>query len=235
MLLRTRIGCEIKAAGAPDAPEMTFSGYGSVFGVLDAYDDIIEPGAFSATISQFKSSGVWPAMLAQHGGWRGSSQDMTPVGVWTEMREDDHGLYVEGKLADTPRGRELYTLMKMTPRPAINGLSIGYYVTDFRDEEIVGGSIRHITGIDLVELSLVTFPANEEARIENVKSGQRASIRDAERALREAGFSRSEAKGILAGGYKSLSLRDAGDGDAEIAALLRRNISALMGEEIKNV
>ena len=166
MLRRTRIGCEIKAAGAPDAPEMTFSGYGSVFGVLDAYDDIIEPGAFSATISQFKSSGVWPAMLAQHGGWRGSSQDMTPVGVWTEMREDDHGLYVEGKLADTPRGRELYTLMKMTPRPAINGLSIGYYVTDFRDEEIVGGSIRHITGIALVELSLVTFPANDEARIE---------------------------------------------------------------------
>ena len=57
MLLRTRIGCEIKAAGDSGA-EMTFSGYGSVFGVLDAYDDIIEPGAFSATISQFKSSGV---------------------------------------------------------------------------------------------------------------------------------------------------------------------------------
>lgn len=234
MILRTRIGCEIKAAGESGA-EMTFSGYGSVFDVADSYNDIIEAGAFSDTISKFKASGTWPAMLAQHGGWGISSQDMTPVGVWTEMREDEHGLYVEGKLADTPRGRELYTLMKMTPRPAINGLSIGYYITDSHDEKTNGESFRHITGIDLVELSLVTFPANNDARVENVKSGQRASIRDAERALREAGFSRSEAKGILAGGYKSLSLRDAGDGDAVIAALLRRNISALKGEEIKNV
>lgn len=231
MLVRTRVGCEIKAAGGQDASEMTFTGYGSVFGVLDSYDDVIEPGAFSATIAKFKKTGVWPAMLAQHGGWGITSQDMTPVGVWTEMKEDERGLYVEGKLADTPRGHELYTLMKMTPRPAINGLSIGFYADDYHDVKEDGKTIRHITGISLVELSLVTFPANDDARVENVKSGQRASIRDAERALREAGFSRSEAKSILADGYKSLSLRDAGDGDAAIAALLRRNISALKGEE----
>lgn len=231
MLLRTKIGCEIKAAGGQDASEMTFTGYGSVFGVLDSYDDVIEPGAFSATIAKFKKTGVWPAMLAQHGGWGITSQDMTPVGVWTEMKEDERGLYVEGKLADTPRGREFYTLMKMTPRPAINGLSIGFYARDFKDEKVDGKRIRHITNVDLVELSLVTFPANGDARVEGIKSGQRASIRDAERALREAGFSRGEAKSILAEGYKSLSLRDAGDGDAEIAALLRRNISALRGEE----
>lgn len=121
--------------------------------------------------------------------------------------------------------------MKMTPRPAINGLSIGFYARDFKDEKVDGKRIRHITNVDLVELSLVTFPANGDARVEGIKSGQRASIRDAERALREAGFSRGEAKSILAGGYKSLSLRDAGDGDDEIAALLRRNISALKGEE----
>lgn len=225
---------EIKSA-QPAVPEegMTFSGYGAVFGNIDSYGDVIEKGAFTKTIEEFKASGKWPAMLSQHGGWLSSAQDMTPVGVWTEMREDDHGLYVEGKLADTPRGRELYELMKMTPRPAIDGMSIGYFVTEYTDEKKDGELIRHIKGIDLVELSLVTFPANKEARIADVKS-EELTIRDAEHALRDAGFSRAEAKRILAEGFNSsLSLRDAEEKDdsSEIAELLRRNISAMSGKE----
>ena len=223
---------EIKSAGA-EAPEegMTFSGYGAVFGNIDSYNDVIEKGAFRKTIEEFKASGKWPAMLSQHGGWISSSQDMTPVGVWTEMREDDHGLYVEGKLADTPRGRELYELMKMTPRPAIDGMSIGYFITDSTDEKKDGELIRHIKGIDLVELSLVTFPANKEARIADVKS-EDLTIRDAERALRDAGFSRAEAKRILANGFSSFDLRDAEEkDDTEIAELLRRNIRAVRGKD----
>ena len=223
---------EIKSAEAAESGgEMTFSGYGAVFGNVDCYNDVIEKGAFANTIKSFKESGKWPAMLSQHGGWLSSAQDMTPVGVWTEMREDEHGLYVEGKLADTPRGRELYELMKMTPRPAIDGMSIGYFVTDSIDEKKEGEYIRHIKGIDLVELSLVTFPANKEARVSDVKS-EDLTIRDAERALRDAGFSRAEAKRILADGFSSLSLRDADEkDDTEIAELLRRNIRAVRGKD----
>ena len=219
---------EIKSAQGETPEEgMTFSGYGAVFGNVDSYNDVIEKGAFRKTIEEFKASGRWPAMLAQHGGWLSSAQDMTPVGVWTEMKEDDHGLYVEGKLADTPRGRELYELMKMTPRPAIDGMSIGYFITDSTDEKKDGEFVRHIKGIDLVELSLVTFPANKEARVADVKS-EELTIRDAERALRDAGFSRAEAKRILADGFKSLSLRDAEQKeDDELAELIRRNISAM--------
>lgn len=226
--------CRLEIKSAPDAaPEegMTFSGYGAVFGNVDCYDDVIEKGAFKKTINEFKVSGRWPAMLAQHGGWGLTSRDMTPVGVWTKMEEDDHGLYVEGKLADTERGRELYQLMKMTPRPAIDGMSIGFYVTDSEDEKAEGKVIRHIKGIDLVELSLVTFPANKEARVSDVKS-EDLTIRDAERALREAGFSRAEAKRILADGFSSLSLRDADEkDDSELAELLRRNIRAVRGKD----
>lgn len=223
---------EIKSAQTASPEEgMTFSGYGAVFGNIDSYGDVIEKGAFAKTIKSFKESGKWPAMLSQHGGWLSSAQDMTPVGVWTEMKEDDHGLYVEGKLADTPRGRELYELMKMTPRPAIDGMSIGYFVTDSSDEKKGDELIRHIKGIDLVELSLVTFPANKEARVADVKS-EELTIRDAERALRDAGFSRAEAKRILASGFSSLSLRDADEkDDTEIAELLRRNIRAVRGKD----
>lgn len=229
-MLKTKAACRLTEVKTSD--EMSFSGYGSVFGNIDCYGDVVERGAFSKTIASFKADGRWPAMLLQHGGgFCGTAQDMTPVGVWTEMREDEHGLYVEGKLADTERGRELYTLMKMEPRPAIDGMSIGFFTTDFYDEQKDGDMIRHITGVELVELSLVTFPANGEARVADVKSDTQPSIRDAERALRDAGFSRSDAKKILAKGFSSC-LRDAGEGlHDELVEAIRRNISALTGKE----
>ena len=62
-------------------------------------------------------------MLMQHGGWGIGADDMTPVGIWTSLAEDGIGLKVEGKLADTPRGREAYALLKMTPRPARGGVA----------------------------------------------------------------------------------------------------------------
>ena len=215
---------EIKAQKTDDNT-MTFSGYGAVFGNLDSYDDIIEKGAFSKTLSEIKSNGVWPAMLLQHGGgWLSSAQDRTPVGIWTDMKEDEHGLYVEGKLADTDRGRELYTLMKMQPRPAINGLSIGFRLNDSVEEVRDKKQVRIIKSVDLVEVSIVSFPANDKARVQNVKS--ELTIRDAEYALRDAGFSRTQAKDILARGYK-LSLRDAEDSESkeELVNMIKRNTS----------
>lgn len=207
---------------------MTFSGYGAVFGNVDYYGDVIAPGAFAETLSQAKAANQWPAMLLQHGGWEAES--MTPVGIWTEMREDSIGLYVDGKLAETERGKEMYALLKMEPRPAINGMSIGYIAKEWSVRTKPEEPKRTLKAVDLIEVSLVTFPANPKARVTGVKS--ELSIREAERALRDAGFSRSEAKTILARGYDALSLRDADEeGREELAAFLRRNIKTLMNEE----
>jgi phage head maturation protease len=92
---------------------------------------------------------------------------MTPVGVWTKLEEDRHGLVVEGTLADTTRGRDLVELLQMAPRPAINGLSIGYQV-DQRDIVVGRGASeprRTLKKINLYEVSIVTFPANPLATI----------------------------------------------------------------------
>jgi HK97 family phage prohead protease len=98
----------------------TFAGYGSTFGNVDSYGDTIAPGAFKKTIADAKSGAApWPAMLSQH------SQDL-PIGIWTGMSEDHRGLKLQGKLAmNTRRGADAYALLKMRPRPAFNGLSIG--------------------------------------------------------------------------------------------------------------
>lgn len=190
---------QIKLAGS-DAEGMTFTGYGAVFGNVDAYGDVILPGAFADTLAAAQKSGLWPAMLLQHGGWGMGAEDMTPIGIWTSLAEDGHGLKVEGKFADTLRGREAYALLKMQPRPAIDGLSIGYIPKDFSQRTKPEEPRRTLKKVELLEVSLVTFPANGKARISSVKSLEEiVSLRDAETYLREAGgFSKSEAVALVA-------------------------------------
>ena len=102
-----------------DTNDGTISGYGSVFGNIDSYGDTVSPGAFKKSISDTMTGATaWPAMLLQHGGL--TSEDQTPIGVWTSMHEDDRGLVMKGKLAvNTRRGANAYALLKMTPRPAL--------------------------------------------------------------------------------------------------------------------
>lgn len=165
-----------------------FSGYGSVFGVKDSYGDIVAPGAFSDSLAMQKSAGRMPAMLWQH-------RSSEPLGVYTSMTEDNLGLKVEGQLAlATVRGSEAYSLMKMG---AISGLSIGYTPRVENFDKATG--INTLRKVDLWEVSLVTFPANDEARVQGVKTIEIIeSIRDAEKYLRDSGLSRKEAVAFIA-------------------------------------
>ena len=174
---------QIKAAG----DDGTVEGYGSVFGVRDNYDDVIAKGAFIQSLKDHKAAGTMPAMLWQHDADK-------PIGVWTEMVEDDKGLRIKGKLAmETVKGKEAHALLKMG---ALNGLSIGFMSKEWaydRDTEV-----RTLTAIDLWEVSLVTFPANEKARVTNVKSADELQApKDAEKVLRDAGFSKSDATAFV--------------------------------------
>jgi len=202
---------------------MSFTGYGAVFGNVDSYGDVIEAGAFSKFLADVKAGDQpWPAMLSQHGGWQMSAEDMTPIGVWTDFAEDGHGLKVTGQLADTPRGREMYALMKMGPRPAIDGMSIGYIAKEWEPRSKPEEPKRKLKRIDLIEVSLVTRPANGKARVESVKNDW--TERDFERLLtRDAGLSRSEALVVINQGFKSLiAMRDAGSSElAELAQALK--------------
>lgn len=206
----------IKATGADGSIE----GYGSVFGVVDAYDDVISAGAFAVSLAAHKAAGTLPAMLWQH-------ESSEPLGVWTEMTEDANGLYVKGKLClETDAGKDAHALLKMG---AINGLSIGFISKQWLyDNET---DIRTLTEIDLWEVSLVTFPANEKARVTNIKSseiGGMKTVRQAEKALRDAGFSQDAAKAFVAGVKRiAIDERDAHEASAAALKSARRLISSL--------
>ena len=174
---------QIKAAG----DDGTVEGYGSVFGVRDNYDDVIAKGAFVQSLKDHKAAGTMPAMLWQHDADK-------PIGVWTEMVEDEKGLRIKGQLAmETVKGKEAHALLKMG---ALNGLSVGFMSKEWAyDRET---EVRTLTAIDLWEVSLVTFPANEKARVTNVKSADELQApKDAEKVLRDAGFSKSDATAFV--------------------------------------
>lgn len=179
---------ELKAT--EDGEEGYIEGWASTFGNVDAQKDIVLPGAFAKSI-QGRASKV--KMLWQH------KQDM-PIGVWTEMRETPQGLYVKGKLLlKTALGRDAYEMLKAG---AIDQMSIGYATKSYDIDRKTG--VRSLKEVELHEVSLVTFPANDKARITDVKSAPQ-TLREFEEFLREEGkFSREQATTIALRGFKSL-------------------------------
>lgn len=129
------------------------SGYASVFGVVDQGGDVVLPGAYARSLKRLRSEGRMVKMLWQH-------DPAQPIGVWDEIREDAHGLYVRGHLlTEVGKGREAAALIAAG---AIDGLSIGYRtVTAEKDAK----GQRLLRELDLWEVSLVTFPMLPEARV----------------------------------------------------------------------
>ena len=176
---------ELKAE--PDA-EGVFEGYASVFDVVDQGLDVVKPGAFAKSLA----GGRKVKMLWQH-------DQSQPIGVWEKVEEDERGLFVRGRLVKgVRRADEAAALLKAG---AMDSMSIGYRVKEASDE--AGGRIRALDEVELFEVSLVTFPMLPDAHVTAVKSIR--TIRDFERALRDAGFSQTEAKAIAAQGFKGLA------------------------------
>lgn len=201
----------------------SFTGYGSVFGVVDSYREVVAPGAFTDSLAAIKASGDPLPALWQH-------RSGEPIGGYDLLEEDDRGLKVEGWLLkdEIPRAREAYALMK---RRVVKGLSIGYYVeADSWNEK---DRIRTLTKLELVEISIVTFPANPEATVDALKSklaqGTLPTLAEFESSLRDAGFSKSQATAIASHGLKHLLDRGEPGGDSRnvLAALQSFSIPTL--------
>ena len=179
-----------------------FTGYGSVFHNEDSYGDIVRPGAFEKSLEKWAGKGRLPPVLWQH-------DTRQPIGVFTKMQEDQHGLYVEGRLLvdAIPQARAAHALLK---EKVLGGMSIGYreIKTAWNRED----STQDLLELDLWEVSIVTFPANEAATVSNVKdalaAGSLPSLSEFEQFLRDAGFSKSQATAVASHGLRQM-LRDA--------------------------
>lgn len=162
--------------------EGEFMGYASVFGNTDFYNDAVEKGAFSKSIKRNSIK-----MLFNH-------DPSKIVGVWNTLEEDEKGLKVEGRLLKSIQaGAEMIELIKAK---AINSLSIGYRTIRAKFDDKT--QIRSLLEVDLQEISLVTFPANDKAKITKFKSKT-----ELEQILRNAGVPNNFAKSIVRCGYEA--------------------------------
>lgn len=165
----------------------TIEGYASVFGVVDSYGEVVEPGAFTPSLVKSRQTGRKIKMLWQH-------DPHQPIGVWDDLAEDSKGLWVKGRLLvdQSPKAREAHGLLQ---EGALDGLSIGYRTISSEPKQGKAG-VTSLTKLDLFENSVVTFAANERARVEVVKSiieaGGCLTEREFEEALGELGFSKSK-------------------------------------------
>lgn len=186
-----------------------FEGFGSVFGNVDSYKEIVAPGAFTDSLLSWKAAGRLPPILWQH-------RSGEPLGPYLDMEEQPIGLKVKGQLLveDVQRAKEARALMKAK---AVNGLSIGFVTREDSFDRVTG--IRTLKKVDLWEVSVVTFPANPAAQISSVKSAIDAieTLRDAESFLRDVGrLSNAQAAAFISR-FKSLSGQR--DSDDELGAL----------------
>lgn len=133
------------------------AGYMSTFGNEDLVYDVIKPGAFTKTLKERK-----PRVLLQH-------DQYSPIGVFEEIYEDKKGLFGVIKLnLDTQKGLETYNLYKSG---AMDSFSVGMRLVKYSVIERESGfSGLDISEVRLMEVSAVTFPANEQAVITDIKT-----------------------------------------------------------------
>lgn len=198
----------IKAEG----DEGEFVAYGNVKNIVDRAGDITVDGCFKASIENHQAKGTMPKMLLQHA-------RTNVIGVWKSMEEDDKGLKMTGQLClDTQAGKETHALMKMG---ALDSLSIGYVVN--KEKYDAPNNVNLLQEVDVKEVSIVTFPCNEQSRVESVKSvlakGDQPTERELEKALQDMGFSKRKSRGIVNIGYKQ-TLDEAYDQHWNICSLL---------------
>lgn len=196
-----------------------FEGFGSVFGNVDSYKEIVAPGAFAESLAGWKAAGRLPPVLWQH-------RSGEPIGPYLAMEEQAVGLHVKGQLLvdDVQRAKEARALMKAK---AVNGLSIGFVTREDSYDRVSG--IRTLKKVDLWEVSVVTFPANPAAQISSVKSAIDAleTVRDAEAFLRDVGRLSNAQAAAFIGRFKSLSGQRDSDELDELVSALKRNTTLL--------
>ena len=165
--------CEYKEIDADD--DGTFEGYASIFNNQDLGNDVIRKGAFLKTLGERNPKSI--KLLYQH-----KSDEL--IGVVDSLTEDSKGLYLKGRLAmGTQKGREVFELMKMG---ALDSMSIGYRLSPDGYKYDDKKKRRIIKEVDLMEVSLVTFPMNPKAKVTKVKLAE-MSEREIEKYLRDVG------------------------------------------------
>jgi len=154
-----------------DEDEGIIEGYVAVWDTVDSFNSRFQKGAFSKTIENRmnKIKVLWNHDTGQ------------PIGKLTEIREDDHGLFIRAQLiSGVNKADETLQLIK---GGAIDCFSFGFRTIKQKFEQ----GIQVITEVMLGEVSPVVFESNPASQITGVRS-EDFSETDEARELRARGY-----------------------------------------------
>lgn len=153
---------EVKALG--DGEKAEFEAYASVFGNRDSYGDVVQKGAFAASLKAWDEKGAPIPLLWGH---NMTDPDFN-IGMVTSAEEDEHGLKVVCELdTDSPKGTQVHRLLK---QGRVREMSFAFAATSSEYGELDGKSVRYLKEVDLFEVSVVPLGANPETEVLAVKS-----------------------------------------------------------------
>ena len=156
---------EVKEVNQNDSGDVVIEGFASTPD-LDRYRDIVEPKAFESAIEMYMKN---PVILYQHDGNK-------PVGVATSVKVTGKGFWIRASIKDEDTKTKILD-------GRMRAFSIGYLAlesalqhedgTEFNNEKDSvwdPSLVRVIKKLDLVEVSIVSTPANGNALFTIAKS-----------------------------------------------------------------
>lgn len=213
--------CQLQAL--EEDGEWKISGYATVFGNRNSYGFQIKKGAYSKVLAE----GVNPKMFFNHDSWN------LPIGKWTDLKEDEIGLKVEGVLTKgVSKAEDIYHAVKAG---TVDGLSVGIGWKAADEVELDDGTVEVTMISRLSEISVVTYPSDGKARVTQVLSADEVdekieslqSVRDLENffhdefqlSKRQSGWLLSKAKACFAA---EKNRDDSQKAQKELAAVFNR-------------
>jgi HK97 family phage prohead protease len=212
-----------------------------------------QPEGFMDWAETFAKEGRPLPMFVNH------NADAVPVGEWTQFEFTESGMTATGRIyTNTNAGSDLYKIMQDSPA-MFGGVSVGAYADEYQMVNADGEPDQddeayfQITKGGLREVSIVMYPNNPEAgvsKLEYFRPDGSADLKVLEKALRDAGLSKSDAVAAASTFKKVLEQRDAvaviletapqqSDSDAEatesklIAAFEQRELLKLLDQRLK--
>ncbi|OAH42774.1 hypothetical protein AX777_05920 [Sphingobium yanoikuyae] len=181
---------QFKSFKAAPIGENEVEGLASTYGNIDHAGDIVERGAYTRTLGVFNQKQRMP-FLAHH-------RHDRPIGSIIELKDTDEGLWFKARFSDSHDGQNVRSQFL---DGTLDSFSIGYRVIKKEADRVDGQRVLRLKEIALHEISAVTFPCNELAKLSAVKgdiasSFPNLSLEDQQRVADFAAYLEAKQAGI---------------------------------------
>lgn len=158
-LQKRHASVELQTRAAEDSQERVIEGYFALFNteteLFPGFFESISPGAFDDTVS----GDIRALIDHDHAKVLGRTKSRT-----LDLKVDSRGLY--GTIRVNENDREAMDLYERVKRGDVDQCSFGFYVQDEEIDYGDNGTIRSkLKKVDVIEVSVVTFPAYAETSV----------------------------------------------------------------------